>query len=40
MPGSFSPKEIAFSQDIDYAEIEKAVTQLNEDFIKTYETKF
>ncbi len=47
MPGSFSSKEIEFSENVlektkdsDYAEIEKAVTQLNGDFIKTYETKF
>ena len=47
MPGSFSPKKIAFSKDvlektkdINYAEIEKAITKLNGDFIKTYETKF
>ncbi len=47
MPGSFSPKEIAFSKDVlektkdmDYAEIEKTIAKLNGDFIATYETKF
>lgn len=47
MPGSFSSKEIAFSKDVlektkdmDYAEIEKAITKLNGDFIAAYETKF
>ena len=47
MPGSFSAKEIAFSievleksKDMDYVDIEKAIAQLNEEFIKAYETKF
>lgn len=47
MPGSFSSKEIAFSKevlektkDMDYVDIEKAIAQLNEEFIKAYETKF
>ena len=47
MPGSFTPKEIEFSKevlektkDMNYADIEKAITKLNEEFIKTYETKF
>ncbi len=47
MPGSFTPKEIEFSKDvlektkdINYVDIEKAITQLNEEFIKTYETRF
>jgi hypothetical protein len=47
MPGSFSQKEIEFSKDVlektkdmDYVDIEKSITQLNEEFIKTYETKF
>lgn len=47
MPGSFSPKEIDFSKDIlektnakDYASIERSITNLNGDFIETYETKF
>lgn len=47
MPGSFLSKEIAFSKevlektkDMDYVDIEKAIAQLNEEFIKAYETKF
>lgn len=47
MPGSFSPKEIEFSKDVlektkgvNYVDIEKAIAQLNEEFIKAYETKF
>lgn len=47
MPGSFSQKEITFSKDalektkdMDYVDIEKAISKLNEDFIATYETKF
>lgn len=47
MSGSFSSKEIAFSKevlektkDMDYVDIENAIAQLNEEFIKAYETKF
>ncbi|MBE6790775.1 MAG: hypothetical protein E7535_06255 [Ruminococcaceae bacterium] len=47
LPGSFSFQAIAFSKDvlektkdIDYVDIEKAIAQLNEEFIKAYETKF
>ena len=47
MPGSFTPKEIEFSKevlektkDMNYADIEQAITKLNEEFVKTYETKF
>lgn len=47
MPGSFSTKEIAFSKELlektkgmNYFDIENAIAQLNEEFIKAYETKF
>lgn len=47
MPGSFSPKEIAFSKEIlektnslDDVSIEKSIAKLNSDFIETYEKKF
>ena len=47
LPGFFSFQAIAFSKDvlektkdIDYVDIEKAIAQLNEEFIKAYETKF
>lgn len=47
MSYSFFAKEIAFSKevlektkDMDYIDIEKAIAQLNEEFIKAYETKF
>ena len=47
LPGSFSPKDIAFSKDIvektstiDYANIEKTIATLNGNFVDLYETKF
>ena len=47
IPGSFSPKDIAFSKDIvektnaiDYANIEKTIATLNGNFVDLYETKF
>ena len=47
MSYSFFAKEIAFSKevlektkDMDFVDIEKAIAQLNEEFIKAYETKF
>ena len=46
LPGSFSPKDIAFSKDIvektsaiDYANIEKTIATLNGNFVDLYETK-
>ena len=47
IPGSFSPKDIAFSKDIvektsaiDYANIEKTIATFNGNFVDLYETKF
>ena len=47
IPGSFLPKDIAFSKDIvektnaiDYANIEKTIATLNGNFVDLYETKF
>ena len=47
IPGSFSPKDIAFSKDIiektsaiDYANIENTIATLNSQFVDGYETKF
>ena len=47
MSYSFFAKEIAFSKEVlektknmDFVDIEKAIAQLNEEFIKAYETKF
>lgn len=47
IPGSFSPKDIAFSKDIiektsaiDYTNIEKTIATLNSQFVDGYETKF